>query len=147
MRKLALFLICLLLFSFFGCEENPNDATQSANPTDPTFLTLSTLEILDTYFDTAKTHYPREADIDKITFMMPVTEAVEILGKPHDFGPTSGVPSLSWVTDFGNEYYFVVMLSPEIEKPEHFDQMPYNQQLMECGMILSKPHKMGENQE
>jgi hypothetical protein len=143
-RCLAVGLVLGTLLS--GCSQvNPNETIHSEPHTEPTRDTLSTFDLLDVYFDMDQKHYPAEQDIVKVTMYMPIQKVVEIIGKPHDFGPTSGVPSLSWVTDSGNEYYFCAMVSDTIEKPDYFDQLPFIEQLMEYGVIISDPKLIGES--
>ena len=61
----------------------------------------------DRYFDLERAQKPAIADFEKLENHMCTSEVIEILGKPHDFGPTSGVPSLLWEAEDGTEYIFV----------------------------------------
>lgn len=63
--------------------------------------------IADLYFDYAQDHKPTEEEIHMVTDAMPSADVIELLGKPHDGGPTSGLTSLAWQTDEGNWYYIV----------------------------------------
>lgn len=63
--------------------------------------------IYDLYFDYAQDHKPTEAEIHMVTDAMPSADVIELLGKPHAGGPTSGLTSLAWQTDEGNWYYIV----------------------------------------
>lgn len=148
MRKLALLLICIMLFSFSGCEANPKYTFPTMPPTIPRSDRIERPygEIYAEFFDQEYTHLPSKAEIQSVTEGITVKEAIKILGKPHSGGPT-GVPSLLWRTDTGNEYYFYVLDDYTIPKPADYDEWYWFERIVEYGQIVSGPHKMGENQE
>ena len=98
--------------------QNPTATTQTQTPTtttlpeqnqtDPTQDNGEWENLLSTYFDLDRTHKPLESEFDKLEKGMSVSEVVAILGRPHDFGPTSGVPSLMWEAENGCIYVLVV---------------------------------------
>ena len=85
--------------------------------------------ILD-YFDFAQTHKPTEADMAQIEEDMPIADVIELIGKPHDFGPTSGLMSLVWQTAEGNWYCMIVWSEAE-------DNAPLYEMIFEYGYCWS----------
>ena len=69
------------------------------------------------FFDFAQSHKPTETDINQIEEGMTIENVVELLGKPHDFGPTSGLLSLVWQTVEGNWYCIIVWSEASDDTP------------------------------
>lgn len=68
-------------------------------------------EMYDRYFDWEKMHAPEDYEISMITSGMHITEVIEILGKPHNFGQTPDGVSLEWETSLC--WRFVFYVTPE----------------------------------
>ena len=149
MRIVSMLLICILLLCFPGCETNPKDTFPTMPPTLPRSDRIERPfeVVLAEFYDSEYTHLPSEAEIQSITKGMTLKDVVAILGKPHNGGPTSGVPSISWRSDAGSEYFFIVMDDYTIPKPADYDEWYWFEQIMEYGYVVSGPHKMGENEE
>ena len=96
---LLLTVICLLSSVFLSsCGQLPeNGSGESTMP-------------FGEYFDWEKSHIPKVDEIYSIESGMSSTEVISLLGKPHGYGPTSGLPSLSWEADDGVTYYFIFVI-------------------------------------
>ena len=100
-RKAAVFalVMCLLIPVFFGCAESgQGKVTESAQ--EPT---MSESE----FYDLAKSAKPSDADMEKITAKMKLTEAIELIGKPHRELTPSSIPyaaTLMWESENGDLY-------------------------------------------
>ena len=114
-RLFVVLLLCVSLMLLCGCG-NEGDKTEQTGQTDsisPDIVTESDSESIDSTnmsltarvkacFDSEKTHKPTDEDAGKIKKGMTMPEIVSIIGKPHDFGPTSGTISVVWETVEGN---------------------------------------------
>lgn len=82
------------------------------------------------YFDFEQRHKPTEADISQVKENMAIAEVVELLGKPHDYGPTSGMTTIVWQTDEGNWYCVYVLCGGS-------DSDHVNIQIFEYGVCMA----------
>ena len=82
------------------------------------------------YFDFAQTHKPTEADMAQIEENMAIADVIELIGKPHDYGPTSGLMSLVWQTAEGNWYCMIIW-------SEAADDAPLYETIFEYGYCWS----------
>lgn len=68
---------------------------------------------------------------------MTLSEAIEIIGKPHKFGPTSGITTLEWEADNGKTYIAMVALPDEMMGiPSTVDN------ILSYGVIIATPNIM-----
>ena len=86
------------------------------------------------FFDFSKAHKPKLDDIEKIVGGMSLKEAISLIGKPHEFGPTSGVLTLIWEAENGDSYLAYVRYGSEGQKSESFYYSLY-----ENGTIMMHP--------
>ena len=110
-----IFMVTTLLLIGCNTQSTPAESitTTSENESftmNPSDTEIDIQEILDIYFDESKEHKPLISDVQSITMSMPISEVIERIGKPHGFGPTSGLFSLSWETTTGEMFYIVFLL-------------------------------------
>ena len=88
------------------------------------------------YFDFDKEHRPTEEQIMKVKPGMNMSEVVSIMGKPHNFGPTSGVISVEWEADNGKTYVATVMCTDEMIQCSKVTV----EDILSQGVIVNNPH-------
>lgn len=84
------------------------------------------------YFDEQRTHRPTEEEVLQVKERMYMKEVVELIGKPHNFGPTSGLLTLQW--ELADGQLFVVYVSIPNGLP---DDMEFLTQIFEYGYIYN----------
>lgn len=72
-----------------------SNATNPSNPTEPG---SSEAEMLAQYFDLEKTHRPAFDEVLSIQEGTPVSDVVELIGKPHGFAPSHNLVTFWWET-------------------------------------------------
>ena len=95
----------------------------------------------ETFFDVYYTSKPTADDVDQMRNMLtsdkvPMQTVIDILGKPHNFGPTSGVTTLEWETQENGTIHVNVTLPVEIYEQEG-KGANYIELLMEYGHAYS----------
>lgn len=94
------------------------------------------------YFDNTKDHHPTEEQIMSVCSGMTLSDAIDIIGKPHGFGPTSGIMTLEWEADTGKVYVAMVALPDEkidIGMPSTVEN------ILSYGVILATPSILQDN--
>lgn len=125
----------------------PNAATMSLSEyhqytvavSDPTISIENQAMKYQEYFDNTKDHHPTEEQIMSVCSGMTLSDAIDIIGKPHGFGPTSGIMTLEWEADTGKVYVAMVALPDEkidIGIPSTVEN------ILSYGVILATPSIM-----
>ncbi len=128
----------------------PNTATMSLSEynqytvavSDPTISIEDQAMKYQEYFDNTKDHHPTEEQIMSVCSGMTLSDAIDIIGKPHGFGPTSGIMTLEWEADTGKVYVAMVALPDEkidIGMPSTVEN------ILSYGVILATPSIMQDN--
>ena len=121
MKKTVLLVLLLIaVVSIFGCSSNDLIITESTTSTElrETKATSNITETIDSkmwfeqYFDFEMKNKPSNEAISRVKVGMRMWEVVEIIGKPHDWGPTQGALTLIWKTIEGNQYMVYVFGVP-----------------------------------
>ena len=130
MKKLYLVFVLCLVMLFSSCNaltkntETPGIVTTHPELTtyDEDNVTTNPAEggtdsvIYDDYFDTDCLKKPTVAAVAEIYEGMGITEIIERIGKPHDMGPFSGVPSLEWEISDGTTCCIVFSIAQDAPK-------------------------------
>ena len=82
------------------------------------------------YFDEQRIHRPTEEEVLQVKERMHMKEVVELIGKPHNFGPTSGFLTLQWELADG-QLFVVYVFIPSIVP----DNMEFLTKIFEYGYI------------
>ena len=99
MKKTVLFVLLLIaVVSISGCSSNDLIISESTTSTElrETKVTSNITETIDSkmwfeqYFDFEMKNKPSNEAISRVKVGMRMWEVVEIIGKPHDWGPTQG---------------------------------------------------------
>ena len=80
---------------------DPTDPTDSTEPTDPTAETepdSTEVDMLAQFFDLEKAHRPTFDEVLSIQEGTPVSDVVEMIGKPHGFAPSHNLVTVWWET-------------------------------------------------
>lgn len=143
-RLLIVFLIQSVLI-LSGCGSSPVSTPDGLSSTDSQAAN-ETLQPFDdyyneTFFDVYYTSKPTADDVDQMRNMLtsdkvPMQTVIDILGKPHNFGPTAGVTTLEWETQETGTIYVYVTLPTEVYKQEG-EEANYVSLLMEYGYAYS----------
>ena len=111
MKTILLLMIAVLCMGtvFTGCDKSGGDTdTSSESRTKRDLFELTIMDdmpdIFADFFDADRTHKPSEEALASVKEGMTYNEVVGIIGKPHDFGPLSGLFTLLWEADSGKEY-------------------------------------------
>ncbi len=119
--KKAIFLIvlCLIMILFSSCalqtdiEESTTETLTNETETEDILVKI------EKYFDSELTHKPTYEQVASIEKGMKIDEIIDRLGKPHRFGPTSGVPSLEWETNDGYICWIIILCSDGFDANMH----------------------------
>ena len=143
-RIFVMFLIQSVLI-FPGCgpalastpDESSSADSQAANETLQPFDDYYN----ETFFDVYYTSKPTADDVDQMRNMLTsdkvhMQNVIDILGKPHNFGPTQGVTTLEWETQENGTIHVYVTLPVEIYEQEG-EGANYIALLMEYGHAYS----------
>ena len=143
-RLLIVFLIQSVLI-LSGCGSSPVSTPDGLSSTDSQAAN-ETLQPFDdyyneTFFDVYYTSKPTADDVDQMRNMLtsdkvPMQTVIDILGKPHNFGPTSGVTTLEWETQENDTIHVYVTLPVEVYEQEG-EGANYVALLMEYGHAYS----------
>lgn len=136
MKRTTLYLIVLLcmmgmLSSCSGVTSHGADSeTDTGNSTNETYNKVEhEMAMYAQYFDTDCLEQPTPEAVASISEGMKITDIIEQIGKPHDAGPFSGVPSLEWKMADGGICCIVFTISQEA--PKNLSSM---EQLMQYGV-------------
>ena len=122
-HSLLFLLVIMLSITLFSCSGESSTSNIEMTEND--------------FFDYEKKHYPSEDDFSGLEVAMPLKKVFDIIGKPHSFGPTSGVVSLEWETEDGTIFLiYVTMDSYDASNGSLFYHL-YN-----TGSIMSIPIKL-----
>lgn len=123
-KTVLLLMIAVLCMGtvFTGCDKSGGDTdTSSESRTKRDLFELTIMDdmpdIFADFFDADRTHKPSEEALASVKEGMTYNEVVGIIGKPHDFGPLSGLFTLLWEADSGKEYR--IYFTYEQEKNEY----------------------------
>lgn len=131
-KYLCFIIVCLMIFCLLSCDKiDGNDVTTNINMVTTNINTETTknhdwvsknMSECD-FFDFSKTHKSSDEDMKHIEFDMNLKKVIDIIGKPHDYGPTSGVMSLEWETIEGNIYWISIY---NVREPAPDESLFYN---------------------
>ena len=113
------YLCVVLLSTIFSCNKANNNMTETE------------------FFDLSRSHKPTENDIQKITESITVKDVINILGKPHCYGPKEWkYITLVWETSEGNIYFATV------EFDLYNSSANILNRIYETGLLTEKPVKV-----
>lgn len=92
-------------------------------------------------FDSDRTHMPSEEDINRLKDRLksndgklPFQDVIDILGKPHEPGTTSGMITLSWTTEESHIYWIYVGIDSSIMSEDDKQNMDLEEQIFTYGV-------------
>lgn len=104
--------ICLVLF-LSSCSILPNETEGEGSTTTSLTQEEDNVVIYDNYFDTNCEERPTPEAVADICEGMEIDNIIERIGKPHDVGPFSGIPSLEWKMADGSHCCIVFSISQD----------------------------------
>ena len=147
MKHLSLYLVVLfcLVVGFSSCSISSGDVTDSSTAESSSKVTADSgsavitnqaqgennIVIYDNYFDMDCLKQPTPEAVANVYEGMGITDIIERIGKPHNIGPFSGVPSLEWQVTDGSTCCIVFSIPQEAPK-----NISAIEQLMQYGIAL-----------